>query len=218
MILQPDNRLPGKHLFGLLKNVCKIHFLILVLAGTCANAFAQQVDQRVSRLLEVKAVESTFSRPRKINVPAVTTAETAKPNPFSFQEATSIERTAFDLTNDARVANGLQPLHWDAELCRLARAHSEDMAQRAFFDHETPEGLKPKQRARLFGIYGFRVIAENIAYNKGYDDPAALAVDRWLNSSGHRANILYNRFQYSATGSYVSSDGSVYLTQVFISR
>jgi uncharacterized protein YkwD len=92
------------------------------------------------------------------------------------------------------------------------------MARRAFFDHETPEGLRPKERARASGVYGFKVIAENIAYNKGYEDPAALAVDRWLNSSGHRANILYNRFQYSAIGSYVSSDGSVYLTQVFISR
>jgi uncharacterized protein YkwD len=219
MILQRAYPLLGRNLCALSKNFARtMNILVLALVAFCANAGAQAVDPRVSRLLEVKAVESTFSRPRRIDVPVIPTAETATASPFSFQDATSFERTAFELTNEARVASGLRPLQWDAELCRLARAHSEDMARRAFFDHETPEGLRPKERARAFGVYGFRVIAENIAYNKGYDDPAALAVNRWLSSSGHRANILYNRFQYSAIGSYVSSDGSVYLTQVFISR
>jgi uncharacterized protein YkwD len=68
------------------------------------------------------------------------------------------------------------------------------------------------------GIAHFRVIAENIAYNKGYDDPGAFAVERWMISSGHRANILYVGFQAAGIGSYVSSDGTVYLTQVFINR
>ena len=68
------------------------------------------------------------------------------------------------------------------------------------------------------GIARFRVIGENIAYNKGYDDPGGFAVERWMISGGHRANILYVGFQASAIGSYVSSDGSVYLTQVFIAR
>jgi uncharacterized protein YkwD len=92
------------------------------------------------------------------------------------------------------------------------------MAQRGFFSHETPDGLQLKERARANGILHFRVIAENIAYNKGYDDPGAFAVERWMISSGHRANILYIGFQASAIGSYVSADGSVYLTQVFIAR
>jgi uncharacterized protein YkwD len=62
------------------------------------------------------------------------------------------------------------------------------------------------------------VLGENIAYNKGYDDPGAFAVERWMLSSVHRGNILYPGFQASAIGSYVSTDGSVYLTQVFITR
>ena len=219
MILQSEYPLLGRTLCEWLKNIAgKLSLLILVLGPLCAHAPGQDVDQSVSRLLEVKAVESTFSRPRRINGPLEIAAEDARPNPFSFEDATIIERAAFELTNNARVASGFPPLTWDSQLCRLARAHSEDMARRAFFDHETPEGLRPKERARMFGVYGFRVIAENIAYNKGYEDPAALAVERWLKSSSHRANILYNRFQYSAIGSYVSSDGSVYLTQVFVSR
>jgi uncharacterized protein YkwD len=78
--------------------------------------------------------------------------------------------------------------------------------------------LQLKERARANGIAHFRVIGENIAYNKGYDDPGGFAVERWMISSGHRANILYVGFQASAIGSYVSADGSVYLTQVFITR
>jgi uncharacterized protein YkwD len=191
-------------------------FVSLLLFGTAAGQEVQ--PQPVSRLIDDQAGASGYARARLVSSAVLDNSGNAPISPFSFQHATPIERTAFQLTNDARVASGLQPLEWEAELCRLARAHSEDMARRAFFDHETPEGLRPKERARAFGVYRFRVIAENIAYNKGYEDPAALAVDRWLNSSGHRANILSNRFQYSAIGSYVSSDGSVYLTQVFISR
>jgi uncharacterized protein YkwD len=192
--------------------------LLLVSLLWFGTAAGQKVQpQPVSHLIEENTGASRYARARRVRAPGLN-SENASTNPFSFQHATAIERTAFELTNEARVASGLQPLMWDSELCRLARAHSEDMARRAFFDHETPEGLRPKERARASGVYGFKVIAENIAYNKGYEDPAALAVDRWLNSSGHRANILYNRFQYSAIGSYVSSDGSVYLTQVFISR
>ena len=114
--------------------------------------------------------------------------------------------------------NGLAPLAWDSELCRMARAHSEQMARLEFFSHETPDGLQLKERARVNGILHFRVIGENIAYNKGYDDPGAFAVERWMISSGHRTNILFVGFLASAIGSYVSADGSVYLTQVFIAR
>jgi uncharacterized protein YkwD len=199
-------------------SACKLNLLLVASLLFCASASAQKVElQPVSRLLDARAGESSFPRPRGISTPVLDNSETAATHPFSFQQATLVEQTAFELTNQARIANGLLPLSWDAELCRLARNHSEDMGRRGYFDHETPEGLRPRERARASG-YRFRVIAENIAYNKGYLDPAALAVDRWMNSSGHRANILYNRFQYSAIGSYVASDGSVYLTQVFVSR
>jgi len=136
----------------------------------------------------------------------------------AFDDATPIERRAFERTNEERVKVGLTALVWDADLCRMARVHSESMARMNFFGHDTPEGLQLKDRARSLGILHFRVIAENIAYNKGYEDPGAFAVERWMISAGHRANILYVGFQGSAIGSFVSADGSVYLTQVFINR
>lgn len=207
------------------RNLCTLFTLIsrpanavVLMLIFCATSFAQHLEiQPVSQVLNATSGETTFSRPRRVGAVSTDHSEVATTKAFSLEEATTLERTAFGLTNDARVARGLSPLNWDAELCRLARHHSEDMARRRYFDHETPEGLLPKARARAVG-YRFRVIAENIAYNKGYQDPAGVAVSRWMKSSGHRENILFSEFQYSAIGSYVAADGTVYLTQVFTSR
>ena len=195
------------------KFTCKLGLLLTIsVLFACGVAAQQRPSQSVSGLIGAPFAELTYGRPRRV------TASSNPIHPFSLEQATSIERIAFELTNDERLANGLPPLAWDSDLCRLAREHSHAMGGRGFFDHETPEGLLPKDRARAAGVRGFRVIAENIAYNKGYENPGAFAVERWMRSSGHRANILYSPFQYSAIGSYVASDGSVYLTQVFISR
>ena len=136
----------------------------------------------------------------------------------SLSEATEIEKHTFDLINTARHENGVTPLTWDPELCIMARAHSADMVRRQFFSHETPDGLRMTDRAHTFGIAHFKLLGENIAFNQGFDDPGGFAVERWMRSSGHRANILNPRFQESAIGVFVASDGTVYLTQEFIAR
>lgn len=136
----------------------------------------------------------------------------------SWNDATSIERRAFEMTNRVRLQNGFTRLSWDPELCRIARLHSERMAQEGFFSHQTPEGQNLRARLRASGISSFRAIGENIAYNQGYEDPGGFAVERWMVSPGHRANILSRDFESSAVGVYVSADGAVFLTQAFISR
>ncbi len=153
------------------------------------------------------------SRRRVVLPPRSTNA-----NDSSLHKATRIERRAFELINKARQEKGLSLLSWDPELCRMARAHSEDMEQRRFFSHERPDGLRMNDRARSFGIAHFKLLAENIAINQGFDDPGALAVEQWLLSPGHRANILDPRFEQSAVGVSVGADGTVYLTQEFIAR
>jgi uncharacterized protein YkwD len=140
---------------------------------------------------------------------------------ISAQDATKpndIEKRAFEQTNLARIKNGLPPLAWDGEVCRMARAHSENMSRQGFFSHATPEGLRLRDRARLVGIIHYSVLGENIAYNQGYEDPGAFAVERWMLSPKHRANILSTEFRAMAIGSFVAPDGSVYLTQTFITR
>lgn len=193
--------------------------LLFASLTVCQSALAQSLQPRpVARLLSNPSAAAGHSRPhRVIAEEKLLPAVEAMPKASSVADATTIERRAFEQTNQARVENGLTPLLWDAELLRMARAHSERMALAGFFSHETPEGQHLKDRARGSGIH-FRVIGENIAYNKGYDDPGGFAVERWMISSGHRANILYRGFQASVIGSYVSADGSTYLTQIFIAR
>jgi uncharacterized protein YkwD len=209
---------PFKYLTALLQFAFTTTSLLLLSLSFCQSSSAQSTQLRpVARLLANPTSNAGYSRPRTVGSPShgPEAGNVASP---SLAEATAIERSAFEKTNQARVEKGLSALVWDAELCRMARTHSEDMARQRYFAHETPEGLHLKERARAMGIARFRVIAENIAYNKGYDDPGAFAVERWMNSGGHRANMLYIGFQASAIGSYISSDGSVYLTQVFITR
>jgi uncharacterized protein YkwD len=193
--------------------------LLLASLGVCQTALAQDLQRPVARLLASSVADTGFSRPRRVSSPvnSSTPAKAAVADAPAF-EANAIELRAFEQTNAARAENGLPLLVWDAELCRMARVHSEQMALQGYFSHETPDGLHLKERAREGGILHFRVIGENIAYNKGYDDPGGFAVERWLSSSGHRANMLYAGFQASAIGSYVAADGSTYLTQVFIAR
>lgn len=196
-------------------------FIVISFLVAAQSSFAQTAQgQPVARLIS-SSLGNTVSRPRRVaetsSVTSAANAAAALSLP-AFEDASTIERTAFEKTNEARVQNGLQPLAWDPLLCKMARMHSEDMAHRGYFAHETPEGLEPKDRGRALGLLHFRVLGENIAFNKGFADPGAFAVERWMMSGGHRANILYIGFQASAIGSFVAADGSVYLTQVFLTR
>jgi uncharacterized protein YkwD len=89
------------------------------------------------------------------------------------------------LVNQARADAGCGALTTDPALAAVARAHSADMRDRGYFSHTTPEGLSPFDRARAAGVGYAR--AENIA--QGQPDAAAV-VQAWMNSAGHRANIL----------------------------
>jgi uncharacterized protein YkwD len=175
----------------------------------CQPAFAQErKPQPVARLISAAAVT-----PRTKVTPSVT-----PPAGPTLAEANAIERRAFEQTNIIRAQNGLPPFSWDAEVCRMARTHSESMSRLNYFSHVTPDRLRLRDRARAAGILHFSVLGENIAYNQGYDDPGAVAVARWMLSPKHRANILSPEFRAMAIGTFIAPDGSVYLTQTFISR
>ncbi len=145
-----------------------------------------------------------------------TCVKSAPPVAASF--AAKDEHRVFELINRERRANGLAPLVLDEELCRLARLHAGDMVVRSFFDHTNPDGMNAAERARREGILGWRALGENIALNQGYDDPAAFAVERWLKSAKHRANITNTSWTHTGLGVARSSDGTLYFTQVFTMR
>jgi uncharacterized protein YkwD len=188
-------------------------FLVTVFSVT-KGTFAQSPQIiPTARLLTLPGDLTSASRPRRVFAPV--TSVTASP---SLGEANEIERRAFESTNAVRLQNGLAALVWEPALCRMARIHSENMVRHSYFAHESPDGARLKDRAHAAGIAHFRVLGENIAYNQGYDDPGGFAVERWMISPGHRANILSNEFEHSAIGSFVAPDGTVYLTQEFIKR
>lgn len=192
----------------------------LIVLGFVGTANGQSNSARpVARLVSAseRPVQISSARAaRRVMSPPLNSApavETVRPS-----ELSRIERRAFALINDVRRANGEGPLVWDAELSRMAREHSEQMARRNFLAHTGPDGRDTVERAHADGITGWRALAENIAYNQGYDDPAAFAVERWTQSVKHRENILRAGFTHSAIGVAKTADGRIYFTQVFVTR
>lgn len=120
------------------------------------------------------------------------------------------EKEVVRLVNEIRAKNGLSQLTEDWELSRVARFKSQDMKDNKYFSHTSPVYGSPFEMIRNFGI-PYRSAAENIA--KGQATPQAV-VNAWMNSSGHRANILNGSFKKIGVG-YVS--GGNYWTQMFIS-
>lgn len=121
----------------------------------------------------------------------------------------SFEREVIRLVNEIRVQNGLKPLteHW--ELSRVARYKSQDMVDNRYFSHTSPTYGSPFQMIKAFGL-SFRTAGENIAY--GQRTPQAV-VNAWMNSSGHRANILNASYTQIGVG-YVARGH--HWTQMFI--
>jgi uncharacterized protein YkwD len=122
----------------------------------------------------------------------------------------SYEAKVVTLTNTARTQNGCAALKVDARLTTAARAHSADMVQRNYFAHNTPEGTTFVTRVRNAGYP--KPTGENIAW--GYRTPDAV-MSAWLNSPGHRANILNCKSTTIGVGLAKKPDGTPYWTQEF---
>lgn len=129
-------------------------------------------------------------------------------------EVLALEEAAHTLVNVQRTGNALPALIMREDLREVARAHSEDMAARDFFDHVNPEGDDAFDRLADAEI-AFNAAGENIAFNQGFADPAATAVEGWMNSQGHRANILRPSFTHAGMGVAVTANGEHFFTQVF---
>ena len=119
------------------------------------------------------------------------------------------EAEVIRLVNEIRRQNGLGELTASAELSHVARLKSQDMHDKGYFDHTSPTYGSAFDMLRSFGI-SYRTAGENIAY--GYSAPQAV-VDAWMNSSGHRANIL--NASYTQIGVGHVQDGN-YCTQIFV--
>lgn len=109
----------------------------------------------------------------------------------------SVRRIALATVNELRRDRGREPVVAESRLDDAAQRHAEDMLRREFYDHASPEGDTVRQRARDAGYRGARTLGENIA--KGPFTPDEV-VRRWMDSSGHRRNILRNGFRQMGLG------------------
>jgi len=112
------------------------------------------------------------------------------------------EQEMFTMVNIQRVNQGLAPVTFSNQLRDLARAHSDDMFQRGYFSHYTPEGLSPFDRMERASI-SYQYAGENLALAPS----TALAMQGLMNSPGHRANILNPNFHQVGIGVI---DGGIY--------
>jgi uncharacterized protein YkwD len=130
----------------------------------------------------------------------------------------TLERRTFDMVNQERARQGLNRLVWNDGIAAFARRHSDDMSAKAYFSHVSLSGDRVADRADRYGITDWGSIGENIATMRGFSDPATHAITLWMNSSGHRRNMLRSNWDEGGLGVSVTGAGEFYFTQVFIRR
>ncbi len=136
---------------------------------------------------------------QKINIPATSSA-------------TTLEDQVIKLVNQERANRGLQMLTKNSTLAYVARLKSQDMVNKNYFSHTSPTYGSPFTMMQYYGIH-FTAAGENIAMGQ----PTAQAVmNAWMNSPGHRANILSPAYNQIGVGVAKTSSGVEYWTQEFI--
>ena len=125
----------------------------------------------------------------------------------------SDEKEVFDLINKQRTNNGLAALKNDSEVQRVARIKAQDMVDNNYFSHTSPTSGSPFDMLKSFKI-SYKTAGENIAGNSSNSS----AVTAWMNSSGHKANILNSNFNYTGIGVVSSPKYGKMYVQLFIGK
>jgi len=131
----------------------------------------------------------------------------------SSQNVTADQKLAVELLNADRAENGLSALKTNSQLTSLAGDYAQDMIDRNFFAHNNPEGQTPFDRMKNAGI-SYTYAGENLAINNN----VTAAETAFMNSSGHRANILNKNYTEVGVGVRYNSNGSAYVVQEFIGK
>jgi uncharacterized protein YkwD len=127
----------------------------------------------------------------------------------------SLEQQCLAEVNRHRETRGLDSLELSDDLLEIARYYSRRMAEEKFFSHTDPQGRTVRQRVSDAGIT-WRVLGENLAYSSGYTNPVAASINGWMDSEGHRRNILDPAYRKTAIGAWNSADGTVFFTEIFL--
>lgn len=158
---------------------------------------------------EVTPDEPQDSQPETPETPEAPEAPSQPENEANTGSVSSYAQAVLDLVNQYRSQNGLDALILDNSLCRVAQAKAQDMSDSGYFAHESPNYGSPFDMMTAFGV-SYRTAGENIAM--GYSSPQAV-VEAWMNSEGHRANILNGSFTKMGLGHVASGN---YWCQMFV--
>ncbi|WP_313344025.1 CAP domain-containing protein [Sedimentibacter sp.] len=171
------------------------------------NSFNTNYTQPAKSYNEPQAVQTTQQAEADYAQPQQNAATTSAPAPSSV----SFEERVAQLVNVERQKNGLQPLTFDESISNVARLKSKDMADNNYFAHQSPRYGSAGDMLRNNGI-NWSAWGENIA--SGQRTPETV-VTAWMNSEGHRANILSPNFGKIGVGYVTNSNGTPYWTQMF---
>jgi len=177
--------------------------------------------------VETPVKEEPKTEAPKVETPATTPSTTvpsgvpANPNNKSFKYMEAVEKEILTYVNEERAKAGLNPLTWEEQMRPIARYKSNNMLQYNYFEHNTPSlnNASPMDLATKYFKYNTNSYGENLFYSQGYAESTTTAkylVDQWMNSPGHRANILNGSWTKMSAGVVFSSQGNwVYATQHF---
>lgn len=183
-------------------------------SGPNTTARLSGLEADLARYLEIDDDDddkmAAPGRPRIVGTKATGVKASVMVNTAAFS------RKAFDLVNEKRKELGLTLLSWNDELANAATLHSQNMAEFNFFSHRGLDNKMVSDRADAAKVGKWRAIGENIAFNRGYADPVAKAVELWLDSPQHKRNMLSPDWKESAIGIAVNDEGAYYFTQVFL--
>lgn len=153
-----------------------------------------------------------------VNLPTLPQVQIPGPTPHQEplpdDSLSTFERQVVDLVNAERAKAGLRPLMADLQLTKVARLKSQDMRDQDYFDHISPIYGSPFEMMDQYGI-SYRLAGENIA--AGQRTPAE-TMDGWMNSPGHKTNILKPEFTHIGVGYITGGEYKTYWTQMFVGR
>ncbi|MGG7621891.1 SafA/ExsA family spore coat assembly protein [Bacillus coreaensis] len=194
--------------------------LLLSLVVIPTSSFAQQVYTvqpgdslwKIAVRYQVGLSEIIQANPQFKNPALIYPGQ--KVNIPDFDATKSIENQVVQLTNQERAKYGLKPFVADWQLARVARYKSADMRDRNYFSHTSPTYGSPFDMMKNFGI-SYRSAGENIAAGQR---TAQEVVTAWMNSEGHRKNILSSGYTHIGVGYAQGGSKQHYWTQMFISK
>lgn len=134
--------------------------------------------------------------------------------PAQSSSTAEMEAQVQEQINQIRQQQGLEPLRYNEKLAQVARDYSQKMAEQNFFEHTSPQGDTVADRVSSAGIFYF-VVGENLFMGTNLPDPTSMAVQGWMESPGHRENILREEYRETGIGVWQQGD-TYYFTQLFL--